>query len=71
MMENKEIMLECMKLGLVLTSPTVSNRYEGVVNCAKMLYSEIVLVETPESRTDSLEPTPKKRGRPKSRPDTY
>jgi len=67
MMQNKEIMLECMKLGLALTSPTVSDRYEGVVNCAKMLYSEIVLVEANESLPDSLEVIPKKRGRPKSR----
>jgi hypothetical protein len=65
-MENKEIMLECMKLGLALTSPTVNNRYECVVNCAKMMYSEIVLVEANESLPDTLEPIPKKRGRPKS-----
>jgi hypothetical protein len=67
-MENKEIMLECMKLGLALTSPTVSNRQEEVVKSAKMIYSEIIAVDFKSCESDTLVTEGRKKPGPKPKP---
>lgn len=67
-MENKEIMLECMKLGLALTSPTVGNRQEEVVKSAKMIYSEIIAVESRVQASDTLVTEGRKKPGPKPKP---
>jgi hypothetical protein len=56
-MTDRELMLECLKMGLVLTSPTVSDRRKELVICAKELYKECIAVETPNTDTP-------RRGRP-------
>ena len=67
-MGNKEIMLECMKLGLALTSPTVGNRQEEVVKSAKMLYSEIIAVDFKSCESDTLVTEGRKKPGPKPKP---
>lgn len=61
-MKNSEVMLECMKLGLALTSPTVADRTECVVKCAKLLYSECIAMDSENPVADTLGQKP--RGRP-------
>jgi hypothetical protein len=61
-MTNQELMLESLKLGLALTSPSSHNRHEEVVMIGKMLYSEIVAVDVaPQADTQEHKP----RGRPR------
>jgi hypothetical protein len=64
-MNNRELMLECMKMGLALTSPSSHDRHKIVAETGKFLYSEIIAVETNFAAAD----TPKdeatvRRGRP-------
>lgn len=52
------IATECMKLALAISSPSVNDRKQEVVNIAKFLYSNIQeMVETPKADTP-------RRGRP-------
>lgn len=60
-MEKTELMLEALKLGLALTSPSSATRSEEVVKIGKLLYSEIIAVEdSPSADTQGHKP----RGRP-------
>lgn len=61
-MKNSEVMLECLKLGLALTSPTVADRTNCVVETAKLLYSECIALDSknPDADTSGQKP----RGRP-------
>lgn len=59
-MDTPELKLECLKLGLALTSPSSANRHEEVVKIGNMLYSEIIAVEAPIADTHVQKP----RGRP-------
>ena len=68
-MDEKEIALECMKLALTITSPSVDKRDEVIVTTAKMLYSGLQDIVSKHSLTD--EPSEEnevkqvRRGRPK------
>lgn len=57
-MTDKELKLECLKLAVLLVSPTVHDRKKDVVETAKLLYDEIG-TETPT--------LPKKQGRPRTK----
>jgi hypothetical protein len=57
-MNDKELKLECLKLAVLLVSPTVNDRKKDVVETARLLYDEIS-AETPT--------LPKKPGRPRTK----
>jgi hypothetical protein len=67
MMTQAELKLECMKLGLALTSPSSANRHEEVVKLGNLLYSEIIAVE-PQVPADTLVAEGRKKPGPKPKP---
>jgi hypothetical protein len=59
---SKEIALECIKLAVTITSPSVNDRFQIVADTATKLYSHInLMVEMPQEEQQSDKP---RRGRP-------
>lgn len=67
-MDNRELKLECLKLGLALTSPTQHNRHEDVVKIGNLLYSEVIAVELQVPNADTLVTEGRKKPGPKPKP---
>lgn len=65
-MDKLAIKLECLKMGLALTSPTVADRTKEVVHTAKILYDEIIATEQGSFEGDTL--VTKVRGKPGRKP---
>jgi hypothetical protein len=58
-MTKEEIALECVRLAIPLTSPSVSNRFEGVAELSGKLYSHVIKLaeDTPAVEKPTQRPT--------------